>query len=511
MVGLLGVAALVPLLVVPLVGGAIADTGDRRTVLLRTEVGMVVVTALFLANSLLPHPRAWALFVLEAAAVAVFSLGRPAMASLTPRLVPEDEIAAAVALQSVYWSLAAVAGPALGGILIAAVGVPTTFGIDLASYAASLVVLYLLPRIPPTGEAEERPSVRSILDGFRFLKGKQALIGIFVVDTNAMIFGMPTALFPALARHEFGGDAKTVGYLYAAPYGGALVGSLLSGWTSRTPPPGPRRHVLGVRVGGGDRRVRAVAVALARARDARGRRRRRLLQRGPADGDPDARHPGPHARPHVRDRVHAGRRRAESREPRGRGRRVGLRPPRLRRLRRHPVRRRLRRDGARAPALPALRLARSASRDVRRSFFARSVHEVAPDLIGTELYVEGVGGVIVEVEAYDQQDPAAHGFRGRTERNASMFGPAGHAYVYRSYGIHWCLNFVCEGEGVASAVLVRALEPTHGVEEMAARRGIADRRLLASGPGRLCQALGITREHDGLPLDRPPFELRERA
>ena len=234
MVGLLGVAALIPLLVVPLVGGAIADTGDRRSVLLRTEVGMVVVTALFLVNSLLPHPQAWALFVLEAVAVTVFSLGRPAMSSLTPRLVPDDEIAAAIALQSVYWSLAAVAGPALGGILIAAVGVPWTYGIDLASYAASLVVLYRLPRIPPSGEAEERPSARSVVDGFRFLKGRQALIGIFVVDTNAMIFGMPTALFPALAEHEFGGDAKTVGYLYAAPYAGALVGSLLSGWTSRT-------------------------------------------------------------------------------------------------------------------------------------------------------------------------------------------------------------------------------------------------------------------------------------
>jgi MFS family permease len=112
--------------------------------------------------------------------------------------------------------------------------VPTTYAIDLASYAASLVVLYLLPRIPPSGEADERPSLRSILDGFRFLKGRQALIGIFLVDTNAMIFGMPTALFPALAEHEFGGGPKTVGYLYAAPYAGALVGSLLSGWTSRT-------------------------------------------------------------------------------------------------------------------------------------------------------------------------------------------------------------------------------------------------------------------------------------
>ncbi len=143
--------------------------------------------------------------------------------------------------------------------------------------------------------------------------------------------------------------------------------------------------------------------------------------------------------------------------------------------------------------------------------FARSVHEVAPELIGVTLLVDGVGGRIVEVEAYDQEDPASHAYRGRTQRNASMFGPPGQAYVYRSYGIHWCLNLVCEDEGVPSAVLVRALEPTHGLGQMRKRRGVDDPRLLASGPGRLCQALGITREHDGLPLDQPPFELHERA
>jgi DNA-3-methyladenine glycosylase len=142
--------------------------------------------------------------------------------------------------------------------------------------------------------------------------------------------------------------------------------------------------------------------------------------------------------------------------------------------------------------------------------FARSVHDLAPELIGATLLVDGVGGRIVEVEAYDQEDPASHAYRGRTPRNASMFGPPGHAYVYRSYGIHWCLNLVCEEEGVPSAALVRALEPTHGLDEMRRRRGLDDPRLLASGPGRLCQALGITREHDGLPLDRPPFELQER-
>jgi DNA-3-methyladenine glycosylase len=148
---------------------------------------------------------------------------------------------------------------------------------------------------------------------------------------------------------------------------------------------------------------------------------------------------------------------------------------------------------------------------LRKDFFARSVHEVAPELVGARLLFDGVGGTIVEVEAYDHEDPAAHGYRGRTARNASMFGPAGHAYIYRSYGIHWCLNFVCEEEGSASAVLIRALEPTDGLDEMRERRALEDARLLCAGPGRLCQALGLTREHDGLPLDRPPFEVHARA
>ncbi len=148
-----------------------------------------------------------------------------------------------------------------------------------------------------------------------------------------------------------------------------------------------------------------------------------------------------------------------------------------------------------------------------RAFFARSVHDVAPDVLGVTLLVDGVGGVIVEVEAYDHADPAAHGYRGRTARNASMFGPPGHAYVYRSYGVHWCLNLVCEEKERASAVLVRALEPTHGVESMYERRRVFDPRLLCSGPGRLCEALAVTRAHDGLPLDEPPFRLvpRERT
>jgi len=148
---------------------------------------------------------------------------------------------------------------------------------------------------------------------------------------------------------------------------------------------------------------------------------------------------------------------------------------------------------------------------LRRSFFDRPVLKVAPDLIGATLLVDGVGGVIVELEAYHHTEPAAHSFNGRTERNAVMFGPAGYVYVYRSYGIHWCVNFVCEEEGSASAVLIRALQPTHGLPAMRRRRGLQEERALCSGPGKLCQALGVTREHDGLALDVPPFRLEERV
>ncbi len=148
---------------------------------------------------------------------------------------------------------------------------------------------------------------------------------------------------------------------------------------------------------------------------------------------------------------------------------------------------------------------------LRRSFFDRPVLKVAPELIGANQLVNGVGGRIVEVEAYHHTDPAAHSYNGRTERNAVMFGPPGYAYVYRSYGIHWCLNFVCEEEGSASAVLIRALEPVAGIAAMRRRRGLVDERALCSGPGKLCEALGVSHRHNGLPLDRLPFELRARG
>jgi DNA-3-methyladenine glycosylase len=145
-----------------------------------------------------------------------------------------------------------------------------------------------------------------------------------------------------------------------------------------------------------------------------------------------------------------------------------------------------------------------------RAFFSRSVHEVAPDLIGATMLFDGAGGRVVEVEAYHHTEPAAHSFRGPTPRNAVMFGPPGYTYVYRSYGIHWCLNFVCEPKGSASAVLIRAIEPTAGLPAMRRRRGLTDERLLCAGPGRLCEALGITAAQNGMALDAPPFELFAR-
>src|SRR5256886_16472840 len=160
-----------------------------------------------------------------------------------------------------------------------------------------------------------------------------------------------------------------------------------------------------------------------------------------------------------------------------------------------------------SPRQPAPHL----GKPLKRSCFGRSVHEVAPDLIGATLLVNGVGGVIAEVEAYHHTDPAAHSFRGPTPRNKVMFGPPGFSYVYRSYGIHWCVNFVCEEEGSASAVLIRALPPSHGIPAMRRRRRLHDERSLCSGPGKLTEALGISDEHNGLPLDVPPIALHARA
>lgn len=242
LVGLIALAELVPLLTLAVVGGTIADAVDRRRLLLITEIGLVVCSALLVVNATLDQPRVWALFVLAAAITSFWALGSPALRSLTPRLVPEEQLASASLLNSAYHSLGAVAGPATGGLLIAGVGLTGTYLVDVATFTASLVAIWRLPSFPPHEQAE-RAGLRSMVEGFRFVRSQPVILGIFLLDTNAMVFGMPSALFPALAEHRFGGGASTVGFLYAAPYAGALAATLLSGWVSHV-----RRQGLAVAV-----------------------------------------------------------------------------------------------------------------------------------------------------------------------------------------------------------------------------------------------------------------------
>ena len=226
-VGLLYLTTLVPLLVAPIVGGAVADAVDRRRLLLVSEVGFAFVSVALAVNASLPRPQVWALFVLDFVGTLVFGFGTPSMRSLLPRIVQEDQLVAANALESLYSNFAAVAGPAAGGLIIAGVGLTGTYLIDVASFGASLASIWTLPPLPPAPDAE-RASFRSIVDGFRYVRSQPVVLGIFLVDTNAMIFGMPMALFPAIGEH-FGGGSKTVGFLFAAPYAGALVASIFSG------------------------------------------------------------------------------------------------------------------------------------------------------------------------------------------------------------------------------------------------------------------------------------------
>ncbi|MGZ4382672.1 MAG: MFS transporter [Gaiellaceae bacterium] len=231
-VGLLSLCELVPLLTLTIAGGAIADAFDRRTLLFRTESLLAVVAALFAVNAALPEPRVWAIYVLVTLAMAIFSLGVAGMSSLIPRLVEQEDLVAANALESVYSSTTSVAGPAVAGVLIAALGLPLAYALDSITFAASLWSIWRLPRLPPAHDAD-RPSLRSIAEGFRYVKAKKVVLGMFVVDSSAMVFGMPRALFPAMAVSRFDGGAGVLGLLYAAPYAGALVSSLLSGWIAR--------------------------------------------------------------------------------------------------------------------------------------------------------------------------------------------------------------------------------------------------------------------------------------
>jgi len=228
--GLFSLTELVPLLTLTLAGGAVADAFDRRRMLLVTETLQAFGVAGLLVNAGLPHPSIVAVFLFATIVAACFSAGVGAMRSLPQRLVPEEVYAQAGALDSIYYGIGGVAGPALAGAIIGAAGLPAVYAIGTASFAATVVALWGLPSMPPHPDAD-RPGIRSIAEGFRFVVGEKVILGFFLVDTNAMVFGMPLALLPALAA-RFGNSANYLGYLYSAPAAGALIAGLGSGWVA---------------------------------------------------------------------------------------------------------------------------------------------------------------------------------------------------------------------------------------------------------------------------------------
>ncbi len=230
MVGLIGVAEFIPMFSLALVGGALSDAFDRRWLVRLAEAGAALVSLLLVANASLHRPLVWVLYVCAALAAAAGAILGPPLGALLPRLVEPDELTAAFAIDSGLGNLASVAGPALGGVLIAAFGAMSAYTVDVATYLFSLAALTLMSSVPPPADGE-RPSLRSIAAGLRYAGSRRELVGSYVVDLVAMIFGMPNALFPAFARRIGGG--AVVGLLYAAPSAGAVLAALVSGWAGR--------------------------------------------------------------------------------------------------------------------------------------------------------------------------------------------------------------------------------------------------------------------------------------
>ena len=230
-VGLLGLAELVPLLLTAFLGGALADAVDRRRMVQLTELALAGASGALVLNAALAHPQLWLLFVVAALMAGLDGLQRPSLEALEPRLVERDELPAANAISSLAMTAGMIGGPALGGVLIATIGLPGTYGLDVVTFAVSLGALRLMRAVPPPPDAD-RPSLRSIAEGFRYARGRPELLGTYGVDMVAMFFGMPNALFPALAV-KLGGGASLLGLLYAAPAGGALLATVTSGWVAR--------------------------------------------------------------------------------------------------------------------------------------------------------------------------------------------------------------------------------------------------------------------------------------
>ncbi|MEA2136230.1 MAG: hypothetical protein QOC68_4139 [Solirubrobacteraceae bacterium] len=227
-VGALGACEFVPIVTVALVSGALADAFDRKLLVLLSELGSAAVMAALLANSLLDHPHVWVLFVCATVLAGFYALLRPPLDALVPRVVPREQLKAAMALEWVRGNVGMIAGPALGGVLIAAFGVTLTYGIDLTTFLISLGFLSAMRASPPAPDADP-PSLRSIAEGLRYARSRPELMGTYLVDINAMFFGMPQALFPALAAGY--GGAEVLGFLLAAPAVGSILVALFSGWT----------------------------------------------------------------------------------------------------------------------------------------------------------------------------------------------------------------------------------------------------------------------------------------
>lgn len=236
-VGLLGLAQLPPLLVGSLIGGSLADAHDRRRLLLIAQVLLLGCSLGLAINAQGGNGHLWPVFVLTAAQAALSGLDSPTRNAATPSLVGEDHLTAANALNQILYQVGGVTGPAVAGVLIDQVGLAAAYWCDVACFVVAIALLVRLRPLPPAGGGR-RAGMASIAEGLRYLRGRRALQATFVIDINAMVFGMPRALFPALAESVFGGGARTVGLLYAAPGAGALVGAVASGWTNRVKHPG---------------------------------------------------------------------------------------------------------------------------------------------------------------------------------------------------------------------------------------------------------------------------------
>ena len=237
-VGMLGLAELAALIGFAMLGGALADAADRRKMVLLSEAGLMAGSILLARNSLLTHPLVWLIFVIAALQGALDALQRPSLDALLPRLVDRDELAAAGALGTFRGTIGMIAGPALAGVLVAAAGLPITYLVDIGTFVVGLACLLLMRAVPPPVDAA-RPSIRRVVEGIRYARSRPELIGTYVVDTVAMLFGMPMALFPAIAQGL--GGPKVLGLLYAAPAVGSFLFAATSGWTGRV-----HRHGMGV-------------------------------------------------------------------------------------------------------------------------------------------------------------------------------------------------------------------------------------------------------------------------